>query len=115
MLLLSFDHRINQRRNEAIARRDQVKAKAQERLRLLEGSKDFQDFQRDADELSDWIKEKYITATDNSWQDLTNLLPKLQKHQAFEAELKTNKDRLDKINKVFLVLVYYLPCNKIIK
>ena len=51
-------------------------------------------------QLSDWIKEKYVTATDESWRDMTNLLPKLQKHQAFEAELKTNKDRLDVINQV---------------
>jgi len=50
--------------------------------------------------LSDWIKEKYQTATDESYRDLTNLLPKLKKHQAFEAELQANKRTLDAINKV---------------
>ena len=54
-------------------------------------------------QLSDWIKEKYQTATDESYRDLTNLLPKLQKHQAFEAELKANNDRLGEINKVISV------------
>ncbi len=51
-------------------------------------------------QLSDWIREKYQTATDESYRELTNLLPKLQKHQAFEAELKANNDRLDVVNQV---------------
>ena len=51
-------------------------------------------------QLSDWIKEKYQTATDESYRDLVNLLPKLQKHQAFESELKANLIRLDEVNGV---------------
>lgn len=51
-------------------------------------------------QLSDWVKEKYQTATDESYRDLTNLLPKLQKHQAFESELKANSDRLEVVNRV---------------
>ena len=51
-------------------------------------------------QLSDWMKEKYKTATDESYRDLTNLLPKLKKHEAFEAELQANKRTLDSINKV---------------
>ena len=51
-------------------------------------------------QLSDWVQEKYQTANDESWRDLTNLLPKLQKHQAFEAELKANEERLGHINEV---------------
>ena len=51
-------------------------------------------------QLSDWMKEKYKTATDESYRDLTNLLPKLKKHEAFEAELQANKRTLDAINKV---------------
>ena len=56
-------------------------------------------------QLTDWIKEKYQLACDESYRDLSNLLPKLQKHQALEAELKTNKDRLDDINKTGTGLV----------
>jgi DNA repair exonuclease SbcCD ATPase subunit len=37
-------------------------------------------------------------ATDESYRDLTNLLPKLQKHQALEAEISKNKDRLKVLN-----------------
>jgi spectrin beta len=46
------------------------------------------------------MKEKYNTATDESYRDLTNLPEKLKKHQAFEAELKANNERLKDINEV---------------
>ena len=62
-------------------------------------------------QLSDWVKDKYKTATDESYRDLTNLLPKLQKHQAFEAELKANKEILGQVNEVdiqfFIIMTIY--------
>lgn len=39
-------------------------------------------------------------ATDDSYRDLTNLERKLQKHEAFEAELKANEARLHDIDSV---------------
>ncbi len=42
-----------------------------------------------------WTHEKLKTACDESYRDPTNLQTKLQKHQAFEAELSTNKARVD--------------------
>jgi spectrin beta len=42
-----------------------------------------------------WIKEKHQVASDESYRDPTNLAGKIQKHQAFEAELTANKRRLD--------------------
>lgn len=53
-------------------------------------------------QLSDWIKEKYKTATDESYRDLANLHEKLKKHQAFEAEIKANNERLKDLNNVSL-------------
>ena len=37
------------------------------------------------------------TAADESYRDPTNLQTKLQKHQAFEAELAANKGRVDSV------------------
>ena len=48
--------------------------------------------------MSEWIKEKYDLAADESYRDLTNLLPKLQKHMALEAEISQNKVRLNTLN-----------------
>ena len=47
-----------------------------------------------------WISEKLTVATDESYRDPTNLQIKLQKHQAFEAELSANKGRVDSVTQV---------------
>lgn len=49
--------------------------------------------------MSEWIKDKYDLAADESYRDLTNLLPKLQKHMALEAEISQNKVRLNTLNR----------------
>ncbi|KAK3092932.1 hypothetical protein FSP39_009051 [Pinctada imbricata] len=91
------DH-INKRRNEVLENRQKVKDRAAERHNALLAAQGFQEFKRDADELSDWMKEKHKMATDESYRDLTNLPEKLKKHQAFEAELKANNERLKDLN-----------------
>ena len=47
-----------------------------------------------------WIQEKLQIATDESFRDLTNVQRKLQRHQAFEAEIAANKNGFDSINAV---------------
>ena len=39
-------------------------------------------------------------ATDESYKDPTNLKAKLQKHQAFEAEITANEERIQTLAKV---------------
>lgn len=51
-------------------------------------------------QLTLWINEKMLTAQDVSYDEARNLHSKWQKHQAFMAELASNKDWLDKIDKV---------------
>ena len=51
------------------------------------------------------MKEKYQTATDESYRDLGNLQEKLKKHQAFELELKANNDRLNQLNEARILIV----------
>ena len=48
------------------------------------------------------MREKHKTATDESYRDLSNLPEKLKKHQAFEAEIKANDERLNHLNDVSL-------------
>lgn len=47
--------------------------------------------------MSTWITEKLQIATDESYRDPTNLQAKLQKHQAFEAEVMANRNRVDAV------------------
>uniref|UniRef100_A0A8C1FLF3 Spectrin beta chain n=1 Tax=Cyprinus carpio carpio TaxID=630221 RepID=A0A8C1FLF3_CYPCA len=51
------------------------------------------------DLLTLWINEKMLTAQDTSYDEARNLHSKWQKHQAFMAELASNKDWLHNIDK----------------
>ena len=53
-----------------------------------------------------WISEKLTVATDESYRDPTNLQSKLQKHQAFEAELSANKGRVDSVTEVIIIIIF---------
>ena len=54
-------------------------------------------FSRDADEMENWIAEKLQLATEESYKDPANIQSKHQKHQAFEAELAANADRIQSV------------------
>uniref|UniRef100_A0A6Q2Z5V4 Spectrin beta chain n=1 Tax=Esox lucius TaxID=8010 RepID=A0A6Q2Z5V4_ESOLU len=59
--------------------------------------------------LSLWINEKMLTAQDMSYDEARNLHSKWLKHQAFMAELQSNKEWLDKIEKDGMLLVSEKP------
>ncbi|XP_053212819.1 spectrin alpha chain-like [Panonychus citri] len=85
---------IQERREQVLGRYQRFKEEAKEKRSLLEDSKKFQYFKRDADELESWILEKLQTASDESYKDPTNLQAKIQKHQAFEAEVTAHSDAI---------------------
>ena len=65
-------------------------------------------------QVSAWISEKMQVATDESYKDPTNVSGKLQKHQAFEAELTANKNTVDAVCAVrdfVLSGVVWFGCN----
>ena len=51
-------------------------------------------------EVSGWINEKLQIATDESYRDPTNLQGKIQKHQVFDAEVTSNKRRMEAVTVV---------------
>uniref|UniRef100_A0A8C6UVE9 Spectrin beta chain n=1 Tax=Neogobius melanostomus TaxID=47308 RepID=A0A8C6UVE9_9GOBI len=69
------------------------------KLSLSSHLPDLQKFLQDCQELSLWINEKMLTAQDMSYDEARNLHSKWLKHQAFMAELQSNKEWLDKIEK----------------
>lgn len=70
---------------------------AEERKVRLDKAMELQQFLRDADEAEAWMGEKLQTASDQGYKDPTNLPGKLQKHQAFEAEVAANEERIFKV------------------
>ncbi|KAJ8388746.1 hypothetical protein AAFF_G00129790 [Aldrovandia affinis] len=87
------------RRDALLSRRNALHERAQSRRTALEDSFHLQQFFRDSDELKSWINEKMKTATDEAYKDPSNLQGKVQKHQAFEAELSANQTRIDALQK----------------
>lgn len=104
--LISEDHydssNITSRRDGVLARRNKLIEMSGARKLRLEDSYKFQQFRRDAFEAESWMNEKMQIASDESYQDPSNLQGKLQQHNAFEAELTANKSRVDTMRKVSL-------------
>lgn len=71
-----------------------LKSALNQRRSKLGESQSLQQFQREAEEAEAWIAEKMQIADDESYKDPTNLPGKLQKHQAFEAEVSANEERI---------------------
>ncbi|XP_003743041.1 spectrin alpha chain [Galendromus occidentalis] len=78
---------IQERRSQVLGRYTDFKNQAHEKRDRLEKARRFQYFKREADELEGWIYEKLQAASDENYKDPTNLQAKIQKHQAFEAEV----------------------------
>ncbi|XP_029028882.1 spectrin family protein isoform X3 [Betta splendens] len=85
------------------------KTATNELLSKLKDNRELQHFLQDGQELTLWINEKMLTAQDMSYDEARNLHSKWQKHQAFMAELASNKNWLDKIDKEGQVLVAEKP------
>ncbi|CAG0898228.1 unnamed protein product [Cyprideis torosa] len=85
---------IQERRDQVLSRYAQFKTDARAKRERLEESRRFQYFKRDADELESWIYEKLQAASDESYKDPTNLQAKIQKHQAFEAEVTAHSNAI---------------------
>jgi spectrin alpha len=85
---------IQERREQVLKRYVDFKEAARVKREKLEESRRYQYFRRDADELESWIYEKLQVASDESFKDPTNLQAKIQKHQAFEAEVAANSNAI---------------------
>ncbi|KYO23593.1 spectrin beta chain, non-erythrocytic 1 isoform X2 [Alligator mississippiensis] len=87
---------------------------ASELLMRLKDNRDLQKFLQDCQELSLWINEKMLTAQDMSYDEARNLHSKWLKHQAFMAELGSNKEWLDKIEEEGMQLIAEKPETEVI-
>lgn len=48
----------------------------------------------------DWLNERLLIASEETYRDLSNIQGKVNKHRTFEAEIQANKERLDDICEV---------------
>lgn len=50
-------------------------------------------------QLDDWVAEKQLAAQDETYRDAKSIHSKYMRHQAFELEIKSNKNQLEKLIK----------------
>ena len=78
-------------------RREANKNRAIELMERLRDQLQVHQFTQDCEELNDWIQEKHIIAQDESYRSAKTVHSKWTRHQAFEAEIASNKDRLVRV------------------
>jgi len=96
---------IQDRRDQVLGRYGQFKSGARVKREKLEDSRRYQYFKRDADELEGWIYEKLQAASDESYKDSSNLQAKIQKHQAFEAEVAAHSNAIVMLDNTGLEMI----------
>lgn len=94
----SINERRNVNREKAMAMMD--KLRDQHQLQL---------FLQEVEELGEWIQEKHITAQDETYRSAKTVHSKWTRHQAFEAEIASNKDRLQQLQQAADVLLQQKP------
>lgn len=102
---------IARRLNEVVQRRARIRDLCDARRRRLEASLLHAQFVRDVGEAESWIGEKQkkleAEASKGEVSSLEDKIKKLQKHQAFQAELAANQSRIEEI-KGDLIIVRFL-------
>lgn len=91
------EEQINDKLKDVLDQWKELKNALIEQKSLLGESQTLQQFSKDADEIESLIMEKLQTALDESYKDPANIDSKNQKHQAFEAELNANEDRVKNV------------------
>ena len=88
---------IDEKKSEVLSRWQNLKEALIEKRSKLGESQTLQQFSRDADEIENWMLEKLQLAEEETKPDAANIQSKHQKHQAFEAELAANSDRIKSV------------------
>uniref|UniRef100_A0A2A4JKU8 Spectrin beta chain, non-erythrocytic 2 n=1 Tax=Heliothis virescens TaxID=7102 RepID=A0A2A4JKU8_HELVI len=90
-----FDADKIQRKADNIdARRNANREKALQQMEKLQDQLQLHQFLQDCDELAEWVQEKNVTAQDDTYRSAKTIHSKWTRHQAFEAEIAANKERL---------------------
>lgn len=75
-------------------RRDDNRQRALDQHEKLKNQVKLHEFLQDLEELAQWVQEKYVTSQDESYRSAKTIHSKWTRHQAFEAEIAANKERL---------------------
>lgn len=86
--------KVHKKAENITERRNANHARAAEMLEKLKDQLMMHHFLQDCEELNEWIQEKYIIAQDETYRSAKTIHSKWMRHQAFAAEVASNKNRL---------------------
>ncbi|XP_071833448.1 spectrin beta chain, non-erythrocytic 1-like isoform X4 [Apostichopus japonicus] len=89
--------KINKKCESIEERRKANRKAAEDTLAKLKDNRLLQTFLEEADDVGMWVVEKMVVAQEETYDNARNSHSRYQKHQTFEAELESNKDRLHKL------------------
>merc|ERR1719507_1465725 len=99
--LIQEDHyaadKITKKMEEISERRNKNRAQAMEQLERVRDQHLLHTFLQDCEELHDWIQERNVLVQEDTYRSARTIHSKWTRHQAFQSEIQSNKDRLDKI------------------
>merc|ERR1719464_1503789 len=99
--LIQEDHyaadKISKKMEEISERRNKNRAQAMEQLERVRDQHLLHTFLQDCEELHDWIQERNVLVQEDTYRSARTIHSKWTRHQAFQSEIVSNKDRLEKI------------------
>uniref|UniRef100_A0A5S6QYZ5 Spectrin beta chain n=1 Tax=Trichuris muris TaxID=70415 RepID=A0A5S6QYZ5_TRIMR len=101
--------RIHKKVSNLHERREANREKANTLTEKLKEHVALQQFLSDCEELRQWIEEKMIRAQDETYRDAKTIRSKYMRHQAFEAEIQSNKERLEQLQEACVRLIAEKP------
>ncbi|XP_074603103.1 spectrin beta chain-like [Brevipalpus obovatus] len=104
-----YADKVRRKADDIASRREANRNRAEQLGNKLTDQLKTHQFMQECEQLSDWVQEKYITAQDDSYRSAKTIHSKWTRHQAFESEIASNKDRLMDVHKAGQVLVQEIP------
>ncbi|XP_037917699.1 spectrin beta chain isoform X4 [Hermetia illucens] len=86
--------KIHKRAMNIAQRREDNTTRAVEQHKKLKNQVKLHEFLQDLEELTEWVQEKYLISQDETYRSTKTIHSKWTRHQAFEAEIAANKERL---------------------
>jgi spectrin beta len=101
--------RIHKRAENIAQRRDANRERALEMHEKLKNQVKLHEFLQDLEELNEWVQEKSMLAREDTYRTAKTVHSKWTRHQAFEAEIAANKERLHEAEKAAQELMQEKP------
>ncbi|XP_023337071.1 spectrin beta chain isoform X7 [Eurytemora carolleeae] len=101
--------KISKKAEELAERRQKNRAEAIEQHERIKDQHMLHNFLQDCEELTDWVQERHVIVQQDTYRSARTIHSKWTRHQAFQSEILSNKERLEKVQQSGQVLLQAKP------